>query len=57
MLNYKEIIESRYNRQNWQSLLHDIFGNKAEFWSHPYEISTNSSLSKQALWLGSITLS
>ena len=57
MVNYKEIIESRYNRQNWQSLLHDIFGNKAEFWSHPYEISTNSSLSKQALWLGSITLS
>ena len=57
MVNYKEIIESHYNRQNWQSLLHDIFGNKAEFWSHPYEISTNSSLSKQALWLGSITLS
>ncbi len=57
MVNYKEIIESRYNRQNWLSLLHDIFGNKAEFWSRPYEISTNSTLSKQTLWLGSITLS
>ncbi len=55
-MNYKEIIESRYNRQNWQTLLHDIFGGKVKFWSAPYEIDTNSNLSKQTLWLGSITL-
>ncbi len=55
-MNYKEIIESRYNRQNWQTLLHDIFGGKVKFWSAPYKIDTNSNLSKQTLWLGTITL-
>ena len=55
-MNYKEVIESRYNRQKWQELLHDIFGNKVEFWANPYEISCNSQLSKSALWLGTITL-
>ena len=56
-MNYKEVIESRYNRQNWQLLLHDIFGNKIKFWNTPSTISTSSQLAKQALWLGSITLS
>ena len=53
---FKEVIESRYNRQKWQALLHDIFGNKADLWSTPFEISTNSVLSKQTYWLGTITL-
>jgi type I restriction-modification system DNA methylase subunit len=57
MVNYKDVIESRYNRRNWQLLLHDIFGNKVDFWENPYEITTNSQLSKQTLWLGTITLS
>ena len=56
-MNYKEVIESRYNRQKWQLLLHDIFGSKVDFWENPYEITTNSQLSKQTLWLGTITLS
>ena len=56
-MNYKEVIESRYNRQKWQELLHDIFGNKVDLWRTPYEISTNSDLSKQTFWLGTITLS
>ena len=56
-MNYKEVIESRYNRQNWQLLLHDIFGNKIKFWNTPSDISTNSQFAKQALWLGTITLS
>ena len=55
-MNYKEVIESRYNRQKWQALLHDIFGNKADLWQSPYELSTNSDLSKQTFWLGTITL-
>ena len=55
-MNYKEVIESRYNRQKWQLLLHDIFGSKVDFWENPYEITTNK-LSKQTLWLGTITLS
>ena len=30
-MNYKEIIESRYNRDAWQQLLHDIFLSKVVF--------------------------
>ena len=56
-MDYKSIIESRYNRQNWQLLLHDIFGNKIKFWNTPSTISTSSQFAKQALWLGTITLS
>ena len=56
-MNYKEVIESRYNRQNWQLLLHDIFGNKIKFWNTPSNVSTSSQFAKQALWLGTITLS
>ena len=56
-MNYKEVIESRYNRQNWQLLLHDIFGNKIKFWNTPSTIPTSSQFAKQALWLGIITLS
>ena len=56
-MDYRPIIESKYNRQNWQSLLHDIFGNKARFWNTPSVVSTNSQFAKQALWLGTITLS
>ena len=56
-MDYRPIIESKYNRQNWRSLLHDIFGNKARFWNTPSIVSTNSQFAKQALWLGTITLS
>ena len=56
-MNYKEIIESRYNRQNWQLLLRDIFGSKIKFWSTSSIVATSSAFAKQALWLGTITLS
>ena len=56
-MNYKEVIESRYNRQNWQQLLHDIFGSKIKFWNRPSVVTTSSPFAKQALWLGTITLS
>ncbi|MBO6217877.1 MAG: N-6 DNA methylase, partial [Prevotella sp.] len=56
-MDYRPIIESRYNRENWQQLLHDIFGRKVEFWSTPSVVSTNSQFARQALWLGTITLS
>ncbi len=56
-MNYKEVIESRYNRQNWQLLLHDIFGSKIKFWNTPSDVTTSSPFAKQALWLGTITLS
>ena len=57
MPNYKEIIESKYNRENWQKLLHDIFGTKIRFWNTPSAVATNSQFAKETLWLGTITLS
>lgn len=56
-MDYKEVIESRYNRQNWLLLLHDIFGSKAKFWNTPSVVHTSSPFARQALWLGTITLS
>ena len=56
-MNYKEIIESRYNRRNWLELLHDIFGSKIKFWNTPSTVAANEQIAKQALWLGTITLS
>ena len=56
-MNYKEVIESKYNRSAWQQLLHDIFQNKVSFWSKPSEISVSSRLAKQAILLGKISLS
>jgi type I restriction-modification system DNA methylase subunit len=56
-MDYRPIIESRYNRENWQLLLHDIFGNKIKFWHTPSVVGTSSQFAKQALWLGTITLS
>ncbi len=56
-MDYKAVIESRYNRQNWLLLLHDIFGSKAKFWNTPSVVQTSSPFARQALWLGTITLS
>ena len=56
-MNYKEVIESRYNREAWQQLLHDIFHNKVSFWNRPSEVHVSSRLAKQALNLGKISLS
>lgn len=30
-MDYRSVIESKYNRQNWQALLYDIFRNKVQF--------------------------
>ncbi len=56
-MDYKSIIESKYNRQNWQLLLHDIFGKRANLQQQPFKVDTNSNLAKNALCLGKITLS
>ena len=55
-MDYKNIIESRYNREAWQLLLHDIFHNKVNFWRTPSEVRVSSRLAKQALNLGKISL-
>ena len=56
-MNYKDVIEAKYNRDNWQQLLHDIFLNKVEFWNIPLSIQVSSRLAKEALNLGKIKLS
>ena len=56
-MDYKDIIESKYNRNSWQELLYDIFGNKAQFWRTPTQISVSSRLAKTAFSLGKISLS
>lgn len=57
MVNYKDIIESRYNRKNWYDLLHDVFGSRADFQKTPYKISPSTNIAKNVYWLGKITLS
>ena len=56
-MNYKDVIESKYNRESWQQLLHDIFRGKVSFWNRPSEVHVSSRLAKQALNLGKISLS
>ena len=56
-MNYKEIIESKYNRESWQQLLHDIFLNKVTFHNSPGQVHVSSHLAKEALNLGYIKLS
>ena len=55
-MNYKEVIESRYNREAWQQLLHDIFRSKVSFWKSPSQVHVTSHMAKQALNLGKISL-
>ncbi len=56
-MDYKEVIEARYNREAWQGLLYDIFHNKVRFWHTPTSIQVSSCLAKGALNLGKISLS
>lgn len=55
-MDYRSIIESKYNRSNWQGLLHDIFRQKVQFWQQPQSVSVDESMAKCALYIGKITL-
>ncbi len=55
-MDYRSIIESRYNRENWQKLLYDIFGRKVQFWQQPQRVTVDESMAKSALYTGKITL-
>ena len=55
-MDYRDIIESRYDRKAWQELLHDIFRSKVSFWREPSAVHASSRLAKQALNLGKISL-
>ena len=56
-MNYKEVIEAKYNREAWQQLLHDIFLNRVQFYNSTSEVKVNSRLAKSALYIGRISLS
>lgn len=56
-MNYREVIESKYNREAWQQLLHDIFLSKVTFYNRPSSVHVSSHLAKEAFNLGRISLS
>lgn len=55
-MDYRSIIESKYNRSNWQSLLYDIFRQKVQFWQQPQSVPVDENMAKCALYIGKITL-
>lgn len=55
-MDYRSIIESKYNRSNWQGLLYDIFRQKVQFWQQPQLVPVDESMAKCALYIGKITL-
>lgn len=55
-MDYRSVIESKYNRQNWQALLYDIFRNKVQFWQQPQPVPVDKDMAKKALYTGKITL-
>ena len=56
-MDYKSVIESKYNRQLWLDLLHDIFKSGAIFRNTPIQVDAHSPLVKSSVQLGTITLS
>ena len=56
-MNYKDVLESAYNRQRWQDLLYCIFENKVTFWTNPRKVEVDRTRAKEALCLGIIKLS
>lgn len=55
-MDYRSIIESKYNRANWQGLLYDIFRQRVQFWQQPQLVPVDESMAKRALYTGKITL-
>ena len=55
-MDYRSVIESKYNRENWQALLYDIFRNKVQFWQQPQPVPVDKDMAKSALYTGKITL-
>jgi hypothetical protein len=55
-MDYREVIESKYNRIAWEQLLHDIFKSKSEFFTIPAPVNVNHDVAEQAHYIGKITL-
>ena len=56
-MNYKDIFEAPYKRENWQAILHDIFLGRVIFYSSPQAVEVSGKLAKEALSIGRISLS
>lgn len=55
-MDYRSIIESKYNRAEWQKLLYDIFRQNIKFWQQPSNVVVDEAMAKSALYIGQITL-
>lgn len=55
-MDYRSIIESKYNRANWQELLYDIFRQRVQFWQQPQLVPVDECMAKRALYTGKISL-
>ena len=55
-MDYRSIIESKYNRESWLALLHDIFKSGTNFRTVPITVNANSPIASSAVQLGTITL-
>ena len=55
-MDYRSIIESKYNRAEWQTLLYDIFRQNIKFWQQPSNVVVDEAMAKSALYIGQITL-
>lgn len=54
-MDYRKVLESRYNRAAWETLLHDIFGNRVTI-REAYPVDVDHNVARQAYYLGKITL-
>lgn len=52
----QSVVEARYNRVNWQKLLHGIFGARVQFFATPMSIVVEKTIADEAVYLGKITL-
>ena len=55
-MDYKEILEEKYNRSAWITMLRDIFRQNVVFFATPAPVAVNSDVANQAYYLGKITL-
>ena len=55
-MDYKKVIESKYNREAWQELLYDIFRSQVIFKADPIIVSAESPLVTSSFQLGLINL-
>lgn len=55
-MDYKEILEAKYNRSAWITMLQDIFRQNVVFFATPAPVAVNSDIANHAYYLGKITL-